>query len=141
MRESNLAGDQDLTLWLYSLEDVLRKLLGDDIHTYDRHMIDIFQNGKWHIPEWKVAYPKMESGNTRMKRGICQNGKWHIPEWKVPYTRVAYPKFVFSLYDRYCMIDIDAGPCHQGRAQTQAFPAQILDGSFAFQCVNLVPQG
>jgi hypothetical protein len=36
MRESNLDGDQDLTLWLRSLEDVLREVLGDDIHTYDR---------------------------------------------------------------------------------------------------------
>jgi hypothetical protein len=48
-------------------------------------MIDISQNGKWHKPEWKVAYPKMESG-------IYQNGKWHMPKWKVAYTRVAYPK-------------------------------------------------
>jgi hypothetical protein len=50
MRESDLDGDQDLTLWLCSLEDVLRELLGDDILTYDRHMIDISQNGKQHIP-------------------------------------------------------------------------------------------
>jgi hypothetical protein len=28
MRESDLDGDQDLTLWLRSLEDVLRELLG-----------------------------------------------------------------------------------------------------------------
>ncbi len=45
----------------------LRELLGDEIHTYDRHMIDISQNGKWVIPEWKVVYTRMESG-------ICQNG-------------------------------------------------------------------
>ncbi len=32
MLESDLDGDQDLTLWLRSLEDVLRELLGDDIH-------------------------------------------------------------------------------------------------------------
>jgi hypothetical protein len=63
------------------LEDVLRELLGDDIHTYDRHMIDISQNGKWHIAEWKVAYTRMESGK-------CQNGKWHIPEWKVAYAKM-----------------------------------------------------
>jgi hypothetical protein len=81
MRESDLDGDQDLTLWLHSLEDVLRGLLGDDIHTYDRHMIDICQNGKWHIPEWKVACPKMKSG-------IYQDGKWHMPKWKLAYTRV-----------------------------------------------------
>ena len=37
--------------------------------------------------------------------------------------------------------DIDAGPCSRGRAQTQALPAKCLDESFAFQCVNLVPQG
>jgi hypothetical protein len=30
MRESDLDGDQDLTLWLRSLEDVLREVLGDD---------------------------------------------------------------------------------------------------------------
>jgi hypothetical protein len=49
----------------------------------------------------------------------------------------------FSLYDWYCMIDIDAGPslCSRGRAQTQAFPDKCLDESFAFQCVKLVPQG
>jgi hypothetical protein len=41
-----LIGDQDLTLWLRSLEDMLRELLGDDVHTYDRHIIDISQNGK-----------------------------------------------------------------------------------------------
>jgi hypothetical protein len=29
MRESDLDGDQDLTLWLRSLEDVLREVLGD----------------------------------------------------------------------------------------------------------------
>jgi hypothetical protein len=51
MRESDLDGDQELALWLRSLEDVLKELLGDEIHTYDRHMIDISQNGKWHIPE------------------------------------------------------------------------------------------
>jgi hypothetical protein len=92
-----LDGDQDLTLWLRSLEDVLRELLlGDDIHTYDRHMIDIpkwkvaytrmesgiSQNGKWHIPERKVAY------TTRMESGIYQNGKWHRQKWKVAYTRM-----------------------------------------------------
>ena len=48
---------------------------------------------------------------------------------------------MFSLYDRYRMIDIDAGPCSRGRAQTQALPAKCLDESFAFQCVILVPQG
>jgi hypothetical protein len=44
------------------LHDVLREALqvSDDILTYDGHMIDISQNGKWHIPEWKVAYAKME---------------------------------------------------------------------------------
>ncbi len=47
---------------------------------------------------------------------------------------------MFSLFNRYCMINIDAGPCSRGRAQTQAFPL-CLDESFAFQCVNLVPQG
>ena len=30
MRESELDGDQDLTLWLRSLEDVLREILGDE---------------------------------------------------------------------------------------------------------------
>ncbi len=30
MRESELDGDQDLTLWLRSLEDVLREVLGDE---------------------------------------------------------------------------------------------------------------
>jgi hypothetical protein len=30
MRESDLDGDQDLTLWLRSLEEVLREVLGDD---------------------------------------------------------------------------------------------------------------
>jgi hypothetical protein len=47
-------------------------------------MIDISQNGNWHywhIPEWKVA-------DTRMESGICQNGKWHIPEWKVAYAKM-----------------------------------------------------
>ncbi len=48
---------------------------------------------------------------------------------------------MFFLYDRFCMIDIDAGPCSGGRAQTQAFPAKCLDECFSFQCVNLVPQG
>ncbi len=48
---------------------------------------------------------------------------------------------MFSLYDQYCMIDIDAGPCSRGTAQIQAFPAKCLDESFAFQYVNLVPQG
>jgi hypothetical protein len=76
MCESDMDGDQDLTLWLRSLEDVLRELLGDDIHTYDRHMIDISQNGRWHMPEWKVAYAKM-------KCGIYQSGKWQMPKWKI----------------------------------------------------------
>jgi hypothetical protein len=135
MRQSDLDGEQDLTLWLHSLEDVLpvRELLGDDIHTYDRHIqkwkvaytrieSGISQNGKWHIPEWKVAYPKMESGiyrngkwhipkwkvaYTRVESGIYQSGKWHIPEWKVAYTRVAYPKFICDIYLCFpCMIDI-----------------------------------
>ncbi len=111
-------------------------------------MIDISKNGKWHIPQWKVAYLKMESG-------IYQNGKWHMPKWTVAYTRVESGKYqsgmsqiymwnisMFSLDDQYCimMIDIDAGLCSQARAQTQAFPTQCLDESFAFQCVNLVPQ-
>ncbi len=30
MRESDLDGDQDLTLWLRSLEEVLKEVLGDD---------------------------------------------------------------------------------------------------------------
>ncbi len=30
MRESDLDGDQDLTFWLCSLEDVLREILGDE---------------------------------------------------------------------------------------------------------------
>jgi hypothetical protein len=30
MRESDLDGDQDLTFWLRSLEDVLREILGDE---------------------------------------------------------------------------------------------------------------
>jgi hypothetical protein len=97
-----LDGDQDLTLWLHSLEDVLRELLGDDIHTCDRHMMDIsqskvaypkmesgilvYQNRKWHIPKWKVAFTRMESG-------IFQNEKWYIPEWKV-----AYPKMESGIY-------------------------------------------
>ncbi len=46
MRESDLDDDQNLTLWLHSLEDVLREVLRDDILTYDGHMIDISQNGK-----------------------------------------------------------------------------------------------
>jgi hypothetical protein len=33
LRESDLDGDQDLSLWLRSLEDVLREVLGDDILT------------------------------------------------------------------------------------------------------------
>jgi hypothetical protein len=96
------------------LHDVLREVLqvGDDVLTYDRHIIDISQYGKWHIPEWKVAYTKMESG-------VYQNGKWHmpkwkvaytthiIPEWKVAYTRVAYPKFICEIYLYFfCIIDI-----------------------------------
>jgi hypothetical protein len=48
---------------------------------------------------------------------------------------------MFSLYDRHCIINIDAGPYSRSRAQTQAFPAKCLDESFAFQCVNRVPQG
>ena len=65
------------------LHDVLREVLhvGDNILTFDRHMIDISQIAKWHMPKWKVAY-------TRMVSGICQIGKWHIPEWKVVYTRM-----------------------------------------------------
>jgi hypothetical protein len=49
----------------------------------------------------------------------------------------------YILYNRYCMIDhdIDAGPCSRGRAQTQALPPKCLDESFAFQYVNLMPQG
>jgi hypothetical protein len=39
----------------------------------------ICQNEKWHIPEWKVAYARIESG-------IYQSGKWHMPKWKVAYT-------------------------------------------------------
>ncbi len=89
----------------------------------------INQNGKWHIPKWKVAYTRMESG-------ICRNGKLHIPEWHIP--SYMWNLSIFSLYDRYCMIDIDAGPCSRGRAQTQVFLAKCLDESFAFQCV---PQG
>jgi hypothetical protein len=57
-------------------------------------MIDISQNGKWHIPEWKVAYPKMESG-------MYYNGKWHMPKWKVAYTRVesgVYPSGISQIY-------------------------------------------
>jgi hypothetical protein len=70
---------------------VLREVLqvGDDILTVDRHMIDIFQDGKRHIPEWKVAYAKMESG-------ICQNGKWHMPKWKVAYTRMLKWKMAYT---------------------------------------------
>ncbi len=83
-----LDGDQDLTLWLRSLEDVLRELLGDDIHTYDRHMIDLSQNGKWYIPEWKWHIPNWKVAYTRMESGISQNGKWHIPEWKVVYAKM-----------------------------------------------------
>ncbi len=30
MRESDLVGDQDLTFWLRSLEDVFREIIGDD---------------------------------------------------------------------------------------------------------------
>ncbi len=30
MRESDLDGDQDLTFWLLSLQDVLREILGDE---------------------------------------------------------------------------------------------------------------
>ncbi len=30
MRESDLDGNQDLTFWLRSLEDVLREILGDE---------------------------------------------------------------------------------------------------------------
>ncbi len=44
MRESNLDGDQDLTLWLCSLEDVLRELLGVrlcKLVMISIHMIDI----------------------------------------------------------------------------------------------------
>ncbi len=107
MRESDLNGDQDLTLWLRSLEDVLRELLGDYINTYDRHMIDISQNGNWHIPEWKVAYTKWKVVYTRMESGICQNGKCYIPEWKVAYTRVTHPKVICEIYLCFpCMIDI-----------------------------------
>ncbi len=117
----------------------------------------IYQNGKWHMPKWKVVYTRMESGICQNGSSIYQNGKWKIPKWKVAYTRVEsgiyqsgisqiymWNKSMFSLYDRYCMIDTDAGPCSRGRgrrAQTQAFPAKCLDESFAFQCVNLVPQG
>jgi hypothetical protein len=42
-------------------------------------MIDISQNGKWHVPKWKVAYTKMEIG-------MYHNRKWHIQKWKVAYT-------------------------------------------------------
>ncbi len=85
-----------------------------------------------------------------MESFVYQNGKWHMPKWKVAYTRVAYPRFICEnsvkyiyvfLYNWYYMIDIDAGPCSKGRAQIQAFPAKCLDESFAFQYVNLVPQG
>ncbi len=59
------------------------------------------QNGKWHIPECKVAYLRMESGiyqNGMWQCGICQKGKWHILECKIAYTRVAYPKFICEIY-------------------------------------------
>jgi hypothetical protein len=36
MCESDLDGDQDLTLWLRSRDDIPREVLGDDILTYDR---------------------------------------------------------------------------------------------------------
>jgi hypothetical protein len=41
---------------------------------YPKMESGIYQNGKWHMPKWKVAY-------TRMVSGISQNGKWHISEW------------------------------------------------------------
>ncbi len=90
---------------------------------------DSYQNGNWHMPKWKVAYTRIESG-------IYQCGIFQIYMWNIS---------MFFLYNRYCMIDIFAGqwqtPCSQGRAQTQAFPSKCLDERFAFQCVNLVPQG
>jgi hypothetical protein len=67
----------------------------------------IYQNGKWYILKWKVAY-------TGMERGICPNGKWHIPEWKVAYTRVAYPKYPkwisASTSPAWLMSDCPRGP-------------------------------
>jgi hypothetical protein len=69
----------------------------------DSESVGIYQNGNWHIPEWKVEYPKMDSGihqngkwqmpkwkvaYTRMESGISQNGKWYIPEWKVEYAKM-----------------------------------------------------
>ena len=46
-------------------------------------MIDISKIGKWHVPEWKVAYH-----DTKIENGIYQNGKWHVPEWKVAYAKL-----------------------------------------------------
>jgi hypothetical protein len=89
---------------------VLREVLqvGDDILTFDRHMIDISQGGKWHIPEWKVAYTRMESG-------IYQNGKWHMPKWKVAYSTIYQngkwhlPKWKVA-YTR-----MESGTCQNGK--------------------------
>ncbi len=49
MRESDLDGDQDLTFWIRSLEEVLREVLGDEImagHQYFSFEMIIDEDGK-----------------------------------------------------------------------------------------------
>ena len=49
MRESDLDGDQDLTLWLRSLEDVVREIIGDermDGHQHLKFEISRTQDGE-----------------------------------------------------------------------------------------------
>jgi hypothetical protein len=60
---------------------------------YTRMESGIYQNRKWHIPKWKVAYhsiPKWKVAYT----------KWHIPEWKVAYAKwkVAYTRVENGIY-------------------------------------------
>ncbi len=46
----------------------------------------------------------------------------------------------FSLYDRYCMINIDAGPCSRGRAQKQALPQNTWMKVFHFNVLTSCPK-
>ncbi len=56
MRESDLDGDQDLTFWLRTLEDVLREILGDE-------RMDSHQDFKFEMPRTEEGERQFGASN------------------------------------------------------------------------------
>ena len=87
MRESDLDGDQDLTFWLRSLEDVLREILGDE--RMDGHQAFRFEMSRTEDGERQLG---ASNGAVSFQLALS------LPPWAVAAIRTAAGRHGYVMY-------------------------------------------